>query len=48
MFSSSYRSDKPYIPQGISEIWDFLGAMMLSAPTFKDKSGYFPEQSIDT
>ncbi|BAK66255.1 hypothetical protein SLG_15800 [Sphingobium sp. SYK-6] len=48
MFSSSYRSDKPYIPQGVSEIWDFLGAMMLSAPTFKDKTGYFPDRNIET
>ena len=48
MFSSSYSSDKPYIPQGISEIWDFLGAMMLLAPTFKDKTGYFPDRNIDT
>ncbi len=48
MFSSSYRSTKPYIPQGISEIWDFLGAMMLSAPKFKDKTGYFPDRNIDT
>ena len=48
MFSSSYRSTKLYIPQGISEIWDFLGAMMLSAPKFKDKTGYFPDRNIDT
>lgn len=48
MFSSSYRSGKPYVPQGISEIWDFLGAMMLSASTFKDKTGYFPDRNIDT
>lgn len=48
MFRSSYTSGKPYIPQGISEIWDFLGSMMLSSPTFKDKTGYFPEQNIDT
>lgn len=26
----------------------FSGAMMLSSPTFKDKTGYFPEQNIDT
>ena len=48
MFSSSYRSTKPYIPQGISEIWDFLGAMMLSAPTFKDKTGHCPDRNVDT
>jgi hypothetical protein len=48
MFSSSYRSNKPYIPNGIGEIWDFIGSMMLSAPTFKDKTGYFPDRNIDT
>lgn len=48
MFSSSYRSDKPYIPQGVSEIMDLLGSMMLSSPTFKDKTGYFPDRNIDT
>ena len=39
---------KPYIPQGISEIIDQLGFMMLSSPTFIDKLGYFREQNIDT
>ena len=48
MFRSSYTTNRPYIPKGISEIWDFLGAMMLSAPTFKDRTGYFPEQDINT
>lgn len=42
------RSDTPYIPQTISEIWDMLGSMVLSAPTFLDKTGYFPWQNIDT
>jgi hypothetical protein len=32
----------------MSEIWDFLGAMMLTAPTFKDTSGFFPEHNIDS
>lgn len=27
---------------------DQIGSMMLSAPTFKDKTGYFPDQNIDT
>jgi len=48
MYRSNLRSDKPYIPQGIGEIMDFLGSMMLSSPTFKDKLGYFPERNIDT
>jgi hypothetical protein len=38
----------PHIPQGKSEIIDQLGFMMLSSPTFEDKSGYFPERNIDT
>lgn len=42
------RSYKPYIPQTLSELKDQIGSMMLSSPTFKDKTGYFPEQSIDT
>jgi len=48
VFRSSYTSNKPYIPNGMSEIWDFLGSMMLAAPTFKDKRGYFPERNIET
>jgi hypothetical protein len=39
---------RPYIPQGIGELMDKLGAMMLSAPTFKDKTGYFPQMNIET
>lgn len=27
---------------------DLLGSMMLSSPTFIDKSGYFPDRNIDT
>lgn len=42
------QSKIPYIPKDISEIWDVLGSMMLSAPTFRDKTGYFPDQNIDT
>lgn len=48
MYRSSLHSDKPYIPKGIGEIMDLLGSMMLSSPTFKDRTGYFPEQNIDT
>lgn len=42
------RHYEPYIPQTIGEIWDKLGSMMLGSPTFVDKTGYFPERSIDT
>ena len=38
----------PYVPKGVSEIIDHLALMMLKSPKFKDDSGYFPEQSIDT
>jgi hypothetical protein len=27
---------------------DKLGSMMLGAPAFKDRAGYFPQKSIDT
>lgn len=39
---------KPYVPQNISEFLDHLAFMMLASPTFKDKTGYFPQQNIDT
>ncbi len=39
---------KPYIPEGLSEVIDFVGSMMLGSPTFIDKTGYFPERNIDS
>ncbi len=39
---------KPYVPQDVGELLDYLGYMMLASPTFKDKTGYFPRQNIDT
>jgi len=39
---------KPYIPQDISELLDHLAHMMLSSPSFRDRTGYFPQRSIDT
>ena len=39
---------RPYIPQTIGELMDQIGSMMLGAPTFKDKTGYFPQMNIDT
>lgn len=41
-------SREPYIPDGISELIDFLGMMMLDAPKFIDKTGHFPGRSIYT
>ena len=32
----------------MGEVIEMLGMMMLSSPTFMDKSGYFPEQNLDT
>jgi hypothetical protein len=42
------RPYKPYVAQTIGELNEQLGWMMLNAPTFKDRTGYFPERSIDT
>lgn len=42
------RSYAPRIPKNINEIIDLLGSMMLSAPGFKDQTGYFPERNIDS
>ena len=39
---------KPYVSQNVGELLDQLDFMMLAAPTFKDKTGYFPQQNIDT
>lgn len=39
---------RPYIPQTTGELMDQLASMMLSAPTFKDKTGYFPGRNIET
>ena len=39
---------KPYIPNGVSEIRDLLGWMMLSSPTFEDKTGHFPGRNVET
>ena len=41
------RPYKPYICQTIGELNDKLGWMMLNAPTFKDKTGYFPDRDIE-
>jgi hypothetical protein len=37
-----------YISQGVSEIIDQLGMMMLKSPTFVDDTGYFSWQNIET
>jgi hypothetical protein len=42
------RVHRNYVPQTPGELLDLLGMMMLSSPTFVDKTGYFPWQNIDT
>jgi hypothetical protein len=42
------RPYKPHIAQTIGELNDKLGWMMLNAPTFQDRTGYFPDRSIDS
>lgn len=42
------RNTKPYIPSSLSAIYDFLATMLGEAPTFIDKTGFYPEQNIDT
>jgi hypothetical protein len=37
-----------YVPQDIGKLLDYLGHMLLAAPTFKDKTGYLPRENIDT
>ncbi len=38
---------KHYVPQTKGELVDLLGSMMLGAPTFVDRTGYFP-RTVDT
>lgn len=38
----------PYIPQTISELRDLLADILFGAPTFKDRTGYFPQKNIET
>jgi hypothetical protein len=38
---------KPYVPKSLSELYDFLGFMMLASPTFKDRTGFLRHQNLD-
>jgi len=40
------RPYKPYICQTLGELNDKLGWMMLNAPTFEDRTGYFPDRDL--
>jgi len=42
------RNLQPYIPKGIGGVMDTLASVMLGSPTFKDKTGHFPEQNVET
>ncbi len=44
----SSRSSKPYIPTGMGEVRDFVGSMVLGAPRFVDKSGFFPDRNVNS
>jgi hypothetical protein len=39
---------KPYVPEGVSGVLDYLAHMLFASPTFKDKTGYLPKENIDT
>lgn len=47
-YVNPYYNPEPYIPASSSEIYDFLASLVGGAPTFIDKSGFFPGQNIDT
>ena len=42
------RPYKAHVAQTIGELNEKLGWMMLNSPTFRDRTGYFPERSIHT
>jgi hypothetical protein len=39
---------KSHVCQTLGELNEFLGWMMINAPAFTDRTGYFAEQNIDT
>ena len=41
------RQVKMYVPREVGEVLDQLGYMMLAAPKFLDKTGYFPYRNLD-
>lgn len=42
------RNAGHYIPSSLSAIHDFLATLLGGAPTFIDKTGFYPDQNIDT
>lgn len=47
VYRSPYAKSGPYIPATLGELYDLLGSMILKAPRFKDRTGYFPDDGID-
>ncbi len=47
-YRSSYSNPDPYVPATLSEIYDLLGSMILGAPTFIDRTGYFAERNLES
>ena len=43
-----FRDYRPCIPKSVSELIDVLGSVVLCAPDFSDRTGYFPGRNIDT
>lgn len=38
---------KMHVPQNVPDLLDLLASMLLSAPKFKDKTGYLPFLNLD-
>ena len=45
---NSYYNSEPYVPKGMGELRDLLASMILGAPNFRDKSGYFPDRGAES
>lgn len=43
-----YRIHARYVPQSLSEIYDYLAGTLGGAPKFVDDTGFFPDRNIDT
>lgn len=43
-----HRNHARYVPNSLSEIYDYLAGTLGDAPKFVDSTGFFPDRSIDT
>ncbi len=41
------RQASMYVPGNVGEVVDHLNHMLLGAPKFRDKTGYFPDQNLE-